>query len=160
MNTHTIYADRSLLTILFLSCNSSHSLSIQQVSSASHCSVILLFFCLLYRSALLLLALSFCSASAALSFCSASVFFCSAALCSIILFSISSHSVPPLKCHTTHLFLTASFFFPLEQQPNTVCFISFYTRGHNVSTSQLLGQTDDNCPANRNAKQSTTNLQS
>jgi hypothetical protein len=54
MNTQTTYADKSLLTIIFLFCNSSLSLSTQQVSSASHCSVILLFFCLLYHSALLL----------------------------------------------------------------------------------------------------------
>ena len=64
MNTHTIYADKSLLTILFCSiillllCPSNkyplHHIVLSFCSSSA-CSIVLLCFCLLYRSALLLL---------------------------------------------------------------------------------------------------------
>ena len=66
MNTLTIYADKSLLTILFCSVNLIFnnlfctSFLPQQVCSASHSSVILLFFCSVCHVALLLF--SFCIA--------------------------------------------------------------------------------------------------
>jgi hypothetical protein len=81
MNTLTIYADKSLLTILFCSVNMIFnnlfctSFLPQQVCSASHSSVILLFFCSVCHSSFLLLFLSF-------------------------------HSVPPLKFHARHFLLS------------------------------------------------------
>jgi hypothetical protein len=137
--------------ILLILCPSSKSPLhhiVLSFCSSSACSIVLLCFCLLYRSALLLLLYR-----SALSFCSASTL-----LYHSVLHFISFCTSSQMSHHTS---LSYCFIlFPFRTATHTVCFISFYTRGHNVSTSQLLGQTDDNCPANRNAKQSTTNLQS
>ena len=108
MNTQTTYVDKSLLTFLYLFCNSSLSLSTQQVSSASHFSIILLFFCFLYRSALLLL-----YHSAILLFLHKSA---SASRSFVILFFFSS-ACHWISCSASSPFssLTISFFFHTEQ---------------------------------------------
>jgi hypothetical protein len=126
MNTLTIYADKSLLTILFCSVNLIFnnlfctSFLPQQVCSASHSSVILLFFCSVCHSSFLLLFLSF-------------------------------HSVPLLKFHARHFLLSPlllSHSFSSRTAPNSVSLIFFYTRFLNDSTSPSNGKSEDICLGN------------
>jgi hypothetical protein len=119
MNTQTSYAYKSLLTILFLFCNSSLSLSTQQVSSSSHCSIILLFFYLLYHSTLLLLYRS--SLLLVLQYFSSST-----GLLSIMFFC---HSVLLLLCLSFALFLICISFHSVHQlnfMLNTFSFLLSY----------------------------------
>jgi len=85
------------------------------------------------------------------------LFLCYSTLCSISL--CTSASFP-----TSHPLLYSSLllpsFPPQNSSSDAVCFLFFYTHRHNVSTSQLLGKNDDNCPANRNANWSTTTVRS
>jgi hypothetical protein len=162
MNTQTTYAYKSLLTILFLFCNSSLSLSTQQVSSASHCSIILLFFCLLYRSALLLLyrsalliVLQFFSSSTGL-LCI--TFFCHSVLLllclsfALFLICISFHSVHQLNfILNTFSFLLSYYFilFPYRTTNHIQCHsFSFIHPALTIPLPISYGKNSDNCPYN------------
>jgi hypothetical protein len=127
MNTHTIYADKSLLTILSLFCKSDLQQFVLQFFSSSTGLLCITFFC---HSALLLLSLSFCFVSPLplISFCTS--------------IEISCSTFSPFS------FLTVSFFFHQNSQPNTVSLNFFYTLCLDGSTSPSNGKSKDICLGN------------
>jgi hypothetical protein len=102
-----------------------------QFFSSSVCLVGLLcinFFC---HFALVIPCLSFCSGSSlfVILLCFCSSFHLPLHICSISYYA-----------HAPFLFLTIYSFSLQNNHLDTVCFVFFYTHGHNVSTSQLLEQ--------------------
>jgi hypothetical protein len=156
MNTQTTYTYKSLLTILCLFCYSSLSLFTQQISSALHCSIILLFFFFLYRSALLLLyrsaILLFLHRSALhhilLSFCSSSPL--------PVIYSVSNmHFISfctSIKLHPQHLLLSPFLLFQSFSHrtisPIECHSFSFIHPALTIPLPISFGKNNDNCPSN------------